>query len=237
MNQRKSTKPKIATTLLSTLILAATFTAPAIYPAQAANQDNIKEQDSTSDLPQEIVKKADPYVSLTDSEFTIHPSIKDHLSENEVQQVENSVSEANKQIRTAKEKQSRTVTKNESAQEEPEFIESTTEEAVIFTQSSPKLENSDGDDITPHFQEGETSISYFWWGVRIRLSKTTLQYLGGGVAIGGVWVPEPLVSKILATLGIITSLSPGGIWADYTYAQLALFTAPGATTPIRTGFQ
>lgn len=32
-----------------------------------------------------------------------------------------------------------------------------------------------------------------------------------GVAIGGIWLPEPLVSKVVATLGAATSALPGGI--------------------------
>lgn len=66
------------------------------------------------------------------------------------------------------------------------------------------------------FQEGENAIRFYWWGARIWLSKTTVNAIGGGVAIGGIWVPEPLVSKILATVGVVIGLCPGGIVFNYT---------------------
>lgn len=37
------------------------------------------------------------------------------------------------------------------------------------------------------------------------------------MAIGGIWIPEPLVTKILATLGVVIALCPGGIAFDYNY--------------------
>lgn len=61
------------------------------------------------------------------------------------------------------------------------------------------------------FREGSNYVHVYWWGLRIGLSKTTINYIGGGVAIGGIWVPEPIVSKILATLGVAMGLAPGGI--------------------------
>ncbi|MFQ6324129.1 hypothetical protein [Lactococcus garvieae] len=61
------------------------------------------------------------------------------------------------------------------------------------------------------FREGSNYVHVYWWGLRIELSKITINYIGGGVAIGGIWVPEPIVSKILATLGVAIGLAPGGI--------------------------
>ena len=67
------------------------------------------------------------------------------------------------------------------------------------------------------YSEGVTKIEFHWWGATIYLSKTTINYIGGGIAIGGIWVPEPIVSKILATLGVIGTLVPGGIAFDYNF--------------------
>lgn len=67
------------------------------------------------------------------------------------------------------------------------------------------------------YSEGVTKIVFHWWGASIYLSKTTINLIGGGVAIGGIWVPEPVVSKVLATLGVIGTLCPGGIAFDYNY--------------------
>ncbi len=67
------------------------------------------------------------------------------------------------------------------------------------------------------YTEGVDAIELYWWGVRIFLSKTTVNMIGAGVTIGGIWIPEPLVSKILATVGVVIALCPGGIWFDYNF--------------------
>lgn len=71
--------------------------------------------------------------------------------------------------------------------------------------------NSNSNNSMLRFREGSNYVHVYWWGLRIGLSKTTINYIGGGVAIGGIWVPEPIVSKILATLGVAMGLAPGGI--------------------------
>ncbi len=231
MRSKSIDQCKVALSLILVTLLAAMSVSLGIQPVQAANHDDELERNGAAEVSQEVIEKADPYVSLKDGKFIIEPTIKDHLSNDELQKVEESVAEANKQVNSAREK--RHLEKSG-----PEFTETTTEEAVVFTESSPKLENTDGDEVKPYFQEGRTSISYFWWGVRIHLSKTTVQTIGAGVGIAGVWVPEPVVSKILATLGIAATMIPGGVWADYSYAALARFSiAPWSVFPMRVGFQ
>ena len=74
--------------------------------------------------------------------------------------------------------------------------------------------------------------------MKIFISQRTLQGIGAGVSIAGVWVPEPLVSKMASTLGIVVAVAPGGIWADFTYAQFALLPVnPVGIAPVRAGFQ
>ena len=78
------------------------------------------------------------------------------------------------------------------------------------------------------FSEGVTKIVFHWWGATIYLSKTTINFLGGGVAVGGIWILEPVVSKILSTLGVAGTLCPGGIAFDYNYVAAGIGTlAPG----------
>lgn len=66
------------------------------------------------------------------------------------------------------------------------------------------------------YQEGENAIRFYWWGARVWLSKTTVNYLGGGITLGGLWIPEAIVSKILATAGLVLGYCPGGIVFNYT---------------------
>ncbi|MCX7885114.1 MAG: hypothetical protein N2448_08815 [Caloramator sp.] len=71
--------------------------------------------------------------------------------------------------------------------------------------------------LATHYNEGITKIHFHWWGATIYLSKTTINVIGAGITIGGIWIPEPVVSKILSTLGVVVGLCPGGIAFDYNY--------------------
>ena len=72
------------------------------------------------------------------------------------------------------------------------------------------------------YNEGVTKIDFHWWGATIYLSKTTIHVIGAGVTIGGIWIPEPVVSKILSTLGVVVTLCPGGIAFDYNYVAAGI---------------
>lgn len=39
----------------------------------------------------------------------------------------------------------------------------------------------------------------------------SLNTIGAGITIGCIWIPEPFVSKVLATVGAVISMSPGGV--------------------------
>lgn len=67
------------------------------------------------------------------------------------------------------------------------------------------------------YNEGVTKIEFHWWGASIYLSKTTIMTIGAGITIGGIWIPEGVVTKILATVGVVIALCPGGIAFDYNY--------------------
>lgn len=81
---------------------------------------------------------------------------------------------------------------------------------------SPEDEGTTGS-LAARFNEGVTKIAFHWWGATIYLSKTTINVIGAGASIGGIWIPEPVVSKILSTLGVAVALCPGGIVFDYNY--------------------
>ncbi|WP_424980896.1 hypothetical protein [Microbacterium sp. S308A+] len=62
------------------------------------------------------------------------------------------------------------------------------------------------------FREGVTKIEAQWFGFRVWLSKETVRAIGGGVGIGSLWIPEPLVTKILGSLGgAIAAFTPGEV--------------------------
>lgn len=61
------------------------------------------------------------------------------------------------------------------------------------------------------FREGSNYVHVYWWGLRIGISRTTLHAIGAGITIGTIWIPEPTITKVLATLGVLAGVSPGGI--------------------------
>lgn len=65
---------------------------------------------------------------------------------------------------------------------------------------------------------GHNGIEFHWNYARVYISKGTLQTLGGGLTLGGIWIPHPVISKVAASLGFVVSLAPNGIWFDYNYA-------------------
>lgn len=64
------------------------------------------------------------------------------------------------------------------------------------------------------FKEGKNAIELYWWGARVYLSKSTVRTISGGIAIAGIWIPEPTVAKVIAILGVIGNFCPGGIRFD-----------------------
>lgn len=79
---------------------------------------------------------------------------------------------------------------------------------------SPEQE---GKEISFYYSDGVTKIEFHWWGATIYLSESTIESIGKGVTIGGIWIPHPIVSKILSTLGVVITSCPGGIAFDYNY--------------------
>lgn len=73
--------------------------------------------------------------------------------------------------------------------------------------------------------------------MRVLLSKTTINRVGGGVAIAGVWIPELVLSKNLATGGVIAGLAPGGMYADYGIRSIVAGAFTHNAYPQRVGFQ
>ncbi|PKR82493.1 hypothetical protein [Heyndrickxia camelliae] len=65
------------------------------------------------------------------------------------------------------------------------------------------------------YKNGVTKLEWHWWGLRVYLSKNTINYASGGVAIGGIWIPEPIISKVLSTLGVLGTFVPGGVRFDF----------------------
>ena len=227
MTIRPKIRSGVVLASLSTIVLAGV----PLASATPAGSDNVPSLTSTvadnSEVDAATREKADRFISTQEDQFVIDGAAKSALTPNELQKVEASVKEANTAIASA------------SSTNDPSVEKKVNDKSIAFSQSTgPRIENTDGDAVDPFFQPGRNGIEYYWWGVKVFISQGTLKGIGAGVSIAGVWIPEPLVSKIVSTLGIAVAVAPGGIWADFTYAQFALLPVnPASIAPVRAGFQ
>ncbi len=72
------------------------------------------------------------------------------------------------------------------------------------------------------FVEGVTKIDVHWWGYTVYLSKTTLNTIGLGVDIAGIFIKHPVVSVAAGILGFALGYAPGGIVFDYNTIVAAI---------------
>ena len=162
-------------------------------------------------------EKLDSYVSFDQNSlnYKIDSTAKSELNEYEYNYLINQVEETNNVLSKVNLKS------NESL--------STDIDSVTITQFESTGNSQDSDVALrsrSKYREGITQVKVYWWGVRVWLSKTTISYIGGGIAIGGIWIPEPVVSKVVSSLGVVVSLVPGGIVFN-TSPHIA-YLAPGA---------
>ena len=217
-------RPK-KSTLLAVLTTAATVFVPANASAETVTDPGVSSQnnESPSSVSSGLAEKADSYVSLRGDQFSVDSEAESVFSQKDLQEIENEVKAQNKMINEAK--------------ADSNLEMKVAGDSVTFWEKGPKISSSDNDDIDPYFQEGRNGIEFHGTTVRVLLSKTTINRVGAGVAIGGIWVPEPVISKILATVGVIAGVAPGGVYADYGISSIVFGAFALTAVPKRVGFQ
>ncbi|MGV0400676.1 hypothetical protein ACUY20_10040, partial [Corynebacterium segmentosum] len=165
------------------------------------------------------------YTTLVDAtdQFSVDSEAESAFSQKDLQEIENEVKAQNEKINEAK--------------ADSNLEMKVAGDSVTFWEKGPKISSSDNDDIDPYFQEGRNGIEFHGTTVRLLMSKTTINRMGNGIAIGGIWVPEPVVSKILATAGVLGGVAPGGIYADFGIASIVTGAIMQTAIPQRVGFQ
>jgi len=143
---------------------------------------------------QELIAKADPFVSAAQERFVLDaPAAAGTLTSAEIAQVEQMVAGTNRFLAAAEADPALSV-------------------APLGAKSFVAEDARAPREARMAFHEGITKVEAQWFGLRVWLSKWTLQAVGTGVGIGGTFVPEPLISKIVAAFGFAyAGLMPGGI--------------------------
>lgn len=172
-----------------------------VINASGDNVDTSKSNVAAS-LSLEQIDKFDKYVKLNKNtnQFYLSSDASTKLSTKEIMALTEQLKKTNSLTINIRESENSFITKDSNS---------------ITVTNKTDLENRDVLSRSK-YHEGKTGVKLYWWGVRAWLSKSTLVSLGSGITIGGIWIPEPLVSKILATAGVVVALAPGGIAFNYT---------------------
>lgn len=143
-------------------------------------------------LTSQEISKFNPYVSLdkNNNQFIIDKEAKIDLTKEEYAKLEINIKKTN------------------------QVLKSTDKNQVQFVIIDPK---SQAGNVKVAFTEGETKVEFYWWGARFFISKTNLVYMGSGITIAGIWIPQVFVARVVSTLGVIITQAPGGIWFDYNF--------------------
>lgn len=183
--------------ILSVTALSGNITAVHASEEIPAVQEN-SQNDFESNLSQNQIDKFDQYVGFDAStnEFSILPNAYDELTASEIHDLTIQLEKTNNIASQVNEDSGAIIVKDA--------------KSITIEERNSQTDVRDAY-LRSRFHEGKTGAKLYWWGVRIWLSRTTLQWFGGGVTLGGIWVPEPLVSKILSSAGVIIALAPGGI--------------------------
>lgn len=217
-------RPK-KSTLLAMLITTATVFVPANASAETVTGPDASSQnnESPSSVSSGSLENADSYVSLQGDQFSVDSEAESVFSQKDLQEIENEVKAQNEKINEAK--------------ADSNLEMKVAGDSVTFWEKGSKISSSDNDDIDPYFQEGRNGIEFHGTTVRVLISKTTINRVGAGVAIGGIWVPEPVLSKVLATGGVIAGAAPGGMYADFGITSFVTGAITHTANPQRVGFQ
>ncbi|TMU85063.1 hypothetical protein FGG79_14330 [Bacillus sp. BHET2] len=173
---------------------------------EKTNEFNLSGIEGNVAITEKEKVKFEPYVKLEDnSEYVISDEAKTKLSQEEYQKLQSILDDTNIFIINNK-------------NEDLNIIDPKQENLKI---GSDKMRMS-----IAAFKNGKTDADTYWWGVRIYLSQYTIRAIAGGITLGGIWVPEPLVTKILATLGVVAALCPGGIQFDMNWLQISQIPNP-----------
>lgn len=148
------------------------------------------------------IKKLDKYVKFNKEKKIFEFERNKDLSSEEINFLEKQISETNQKINNL------TIGENEQVKYLSNKVK------VI---STPKLENG----TSLRYAEGIDAIDFYWWGMDIWLSRTTInRSLSTGALVAGVLIPA---GKIVAALIILTGTAgiwnavPGGIYMKVYY--------------------
>lgn len=177
-------------------------------PAAAASASEVDRPaastaETSSTEMEALIERATPFITVAGERFVLDVSAGSVLTAEEIDQVRALLAGTNTQLDSLQRKGT----------------------PLVPVLTSPGSATSDEIQAFA-FKEGVTKVEAHWYGLRVWVSRTTLGVVGGGVGIAGIWIPEPIVSKVVATIGIaVGTFAPGGVVFNYTPVSVPGFPA------------
>ncbi|MDO3679824.1 hypothetical protein [Paenibacillus ehimensis] len=176
---------KILSAFMATIMLALLITSSALAAQETKEAQETKA--GNFGVTEELIRKADPYVTLVSKKFILSENASNTLTKQEIEIVKKALEQANAQVEKIPVTQQLTVTERNSLKASSQSVES---------------------DIGPQSINTSAYWDYelLWWGYRIFLShqltediKARALYIGGISAISG-----GALAGIFAALGVPT---------------------------------
>ncbi|MBC1353509.1 hypothetical protein HB837_13750 [Listeria innocua] len=202
-------KRNVIYVILSTALLLSLIITPKTVSAQVSEQaepEYQQKQDGFSDISTGIDNIfAEKYITFNSElkQYVVSPSISTELTYEQVEAIKLQVEKTNEQITLAKKDSTINITA---------VNQNGNEEVVKRT----LLRGA-----------GVNSIKFHWNYARVKISKSTLQNIGTGLTLGGIWIPHRIVAGVCASLGVGISKAKSGIWFDYNYFSNLVLTGYG----------
>lgn len=189
----------ISLILIVSIMTAFTMPVIALEPVTEANHP-LKQKYTVTEAEKE---KFNPYVSLDEEtlQYFIINDARSELTEAEYLKLSQMIDQTNSFIKTVD-------------------FEKYGDEIFVILNESESFQTSISE--TREYVEGVTKIDVHWWGYTVYLSKTTLNTIGLGVDIAGIFIKHPVVSVAAGILGFALGYAPGGIVFDYNTIVAAI---------------
>lgn len=185
---------------ISFLAVALVVTPLSIVTQEKVNFAKANESNITTEKTEiNRINKLDKFVKFDKQNMKFYYSNSDKLERVDLEYLNTKINEANDRLSKIK------ITNKEQ-------IHYSSNKVVVTTK--PKL-----DPNNPfRYAEGIDAIDFYWWGMDIWLSKTTLnRAIKTGVIIGGIVIAKHKVLAALQILGVWGGPIPGGIYMKVHY--------------------
>lgn len=194
---------------------------PKAYALENNNNNNIEIQNNDT-ISIEQINKFDKFVLFNENKriYEIDNIAKDKLNSTEYQQLNKSINNTNNFLGTI----------DFNTNDLVEVVDANNN----YLYKNNKIINNNNNYYSTallakkkSFKEGVNKVVTYWWGADIYIKKSTINLAGGGVSIAGIWLPDPFISKVVATVGVAVGFAPGGIAFRYNYARGGISSAIG----------